>query len=709
MHKKIIIILSLLLIMIMALSTVTVYAEDDDLYKNLEETAQESGNDYFVNYRDNYELDTEKMSFFKGDEFGSVILNILTSFTFLFQKMCATLTIAVFSFSLSTNIIEVLGGFIEPFLSAMKGSLWDSLSMYAIAFAAFMLLIKMAQNKTSQALSSLIGIIMIIALAVMFYAYPIQMLRGIDSVTNGISDAVMEGPYKATVGGSSVDAKGKASALCWNLLVHKPWQILEFGSVSTAEKYEEDILKLEPGSEKRKDLVNELAESQGLFSKSVWHQFIRLCTAIIAFFFNLILMIVLLLFSALIIGYRLLLLVYLALGIFVFLIALLPYYGLFLIRKWGMRVISISFTRIMVVFFLSITLVFMDVIYKFIDEYGLFIVLFIMIVTVAAIWFERYRLLDLFSACRTNGNQLNQNMNRSLETDYNAIENMKNLRRKALRGMENINADGLKFKSEDSQSNTQDGKEKSDSQVIRVNEKSKESTNKNYSNIKETSENLQKSAENMRTASQDMSTYFKSAEALLQKQYEYSKTKAEEGANKKEAVEYDDFVKRTEQVRTKGIGNFDKRDLTNVANIMRSTVEQGGSISDVISDGKSIYREKPRNLQRPESLKSVKNNESFTDLSNNNKRKADKLRGIKYFKSNFGDEQGEEIYESLASKYGKEKLKNYRPFYNNNGKQSFAQVVKQLNEKIETNNLPKESKKSKTAVKLRSGGGNKGE
>lgn len=703
MHKKLMIILPLLLILIIASSAVIVYAEDSDLYKNLDETAQESGDDYFVNYRDNYELDTQEISFFKDAKI--VMPDMFSNLIFFFQKGLATLTISIFSFAFSTNIVEVLGGFIEPFILAMKASLWDELSTYAIAFAAFVMLLKMAQNRTSQALSSLIGVVLIIAMAFMFYAYPIQMLRGIDNVTNCISDAVMEGPYKASVGGNATDAKGKASALCWNLLVHKPWQVLEFGSVKTAQKYEADILKLDPSSEERKELIEKLAESEGLFSKSSGFQYTRLTTAMVVFLFNILLMIVLIAFSALIIGYRLLMLIYLALGIFVFLIALLPYYGIFTIRKWGMRVISISFTRVMIVFFLSITLVFMDVVYKFIDEYGLFMVLFIIIVLVTSIWFERYRLLDLLSAYRTTENQLQQNMNNSLETDYNSIENMRNLRRKALKVMENINKDGLKSKSESNEKSSQTENKSNDSKVMRVKGSDTKASAKDNTKGEQTSEKLQKSAENMKTASQDMSMYFKSAEALLQKQYEYSKTKAEEGADKKESVEYDDFVKRTDQVRSKGLGNFDNRDISNVANIMRKTVDRGGKVSDVVSDGKSIYREKQKNVNRPQSLNEVRNNFDSPEASNKNKSQAKKLKGIEYFKSNFGDEQGEEIYENLVEKYGKNKIKNYRPFYNNNGKQSFAQVVKQLNENIDTTKLTKESKKPKKTIKLRSGGG----
>ncbi|MFV0518353.1 MAG: CD3337/EF1877 family mobilome membrane protein [Aminipila sp.] len=702
MCKKLLITVILIMIVFVSAGSVA-YASDDDLYKNLDETAQQSGDDYFVKYRDNYSIDTEEMSFFKDP--GSVVLATFTNLVFSLQLLLSKLVISIFSFAISTNITVMLGSFLEPFINAMQGGMWNGLAIYAIAFGAFVLLLKMAQNRTSQAMSEFIGMILIITMAFIFYAYPMQMMEGIDTITSGISNEVMEGPYKATVGGTASDAKGKASALCWNLFVHKPWQILEFGSVETAKKYEADILKLKPDSEQRGEYVKKLAESEGIFSKFSAYQGERLGMSLLFFLFTLVLMVVILVFTALIIGFQFLLIVYFMMGIFVFIAALLPAFGLNLIKRWGMRIISVSFTRVMVVFFLSVTLVMMDVIYGFADTYGLFVTVWILIIIIGSMWYERYRLLDLFASYQANSNQLPQSINKPLDTEFNSVDKLISVRRTAMYNLESMKQDikGEFDKTKTSKTRTSKYQDQSGRRNQGDNPNANVQAN-TFNCSGTTNDSTLKSAETLRSAALDMSEYFKHAEALLQKQYEYSKTKSEEEAiKKKEQPEYDDFVKRTDKLRKKGVGNFDNRDVSNVANIMRRTVEQGGSVYDVVSNGKTIYRDKQR-LERPQSLSTVSDNSKHE--ASRNTRQVNVPKGIEYFKSNFGEEQGEEIYENLVEKYGKDKLKMYRPFYNNNGKQSYAQVVKQLNENIDTNKLSK-SKKTQKSTKLRSGGGRK--
>ena len=143
MRKKIIAVLLFLLTLSIVFSVITVYASDSDLYSNLDETAKQSGDDYFVKYRDNYALDTEKMSI--SDKIVSGPMEMITNGTFSLQKMLAQLTISIFSFSLSTNISLLIGAFLEPFIDAMKSSMWDNFAIYTVAIAALALLIKMAQ------------------------------------------------------------------------------------------------------------------------------------------------------------------------------------------------------------------------------------------------------------------------------------------------------------------------------------------------------------------------------------------------------------------------------------------------------------------------------------------------------------------------------------------------------------------------------------
>lgn len=699
---------ALILSLVIAITAGSVigYAEsaEDDLYQDIDKVAAESGNDYFVKYRDNYELDTEEMSFFKDTS--SVILNILNAFLFSLQKNIATVVINIFAFSLSTNITEILAEYLQPFVDAMHEGLWGNLAVYAIAFAAFVLLIKLAQNRTAQALSSFLALVMIITMAFLFYAYPVELFEGIELVADGVSDEVLEGPYNAVAGGGNADdAKGKASALCWDIFVHKPWQILEFGTVETAEKYELEILKYEPGSENRLKQVEKLADSENLFSKSVSHQMARLVTVSILFIFNLILMLLILAFSLLILGYKILLLFYMLLGIFIFLIALLPSFGAEIIRRWSTRTIGVAFTRVLITFFLAVILIFMDVIYSFVEEYGLVTVLLLMIVSIAAVWFERYRLVDLFAGYRSTSEQLPQSLRKSLNVDMNAIDTVQTLRYKALSSNPSRTSEN------------EDDTDKTSGYGIAGNyvrgngntlEERGNRNSANYSSdIRQSAEAMNVSADRLRTATDDMSSYFRHAEELLQKQYDYSKAKADEAAEREnKPAEYDDFVKRTDKIRLKGNGQFDNRDVSNVARIMKRTVEQGGSVQDVVTDGMSIYR-RNRDIQRPQSLDYA--NSQTIRIQEKVPTPVKQQKGLEYFRGNFGEEKGEEIFEKLSQKYGTDVLREYSPdaaesskTAGNSRKMSYAQVMKQI-QKQQQERSNKQAQNQAETQKIRNG------
>ncbi|WP_206457893.1 CD3337/EF1877 family mobilome membrane protein [Anaerovorax sp. IOR16] len=680
MKKRIILILTCITILILVCSSAVIFAADSDLYKNIDETAAESNEDYFINYRDNYQLDTEKMSVYKNP--GSVFCDWFSNILFAIQVLLAKVTISLFSFSLSSNIAVMLGGFLEPFIIAMRGSMWDTFAAIGIGFAAFLLLLKMMQNRTAQAFSSMVALVFVIMLAFAFYAYPIKLIEGVDTVTGGVCETVMEGPYKETVGGKGGDAKGKAAGLCWNLLVHQPWQILEFGSVRMAERHEAEILKLTPDTEQRKDAVETLAKSNQLFSKLFAYQVSRLVTAIILLMFTLLLMIILIVFSVLIIGYQFLVLVYLLLGIFVFLVALLPNFGLPLVRRWGGRIISISFVRILIVFFLSVTLVFMEVIYKFSDEYGLITSIFLILVIIASIWFERFRLLNLFSSFQSNNSvQMPQSMHKALDQDFNAVDSSRQMWRK----MRNQNND------EQSETRIPGSTGKMGTETAGGRFGGIETPN-----INRISDSIRDSSENMTTAVNDMGRYFRQAEELLQKQYEISKEKTEDGADKKQDdVEYSNFVKRTDSIRKSGGNHFDQRDVSAVAHILRSTEMQGGDIKNVVTDGQAIYWDKKKEVKRPTNLGAMKEQIKSSSANIIRNERAKEQMGISFFKANFGDEMGEDCYEAATKKYGKKLVDEYDfSNFTSEGKRdkkrkaSYAAVLKEL-----------EKEKSKRTVK----------
>ena len=216
---------------------------------------------------------------------------------------------------------------------------------------------------------------------------------------------------------------------------------------------------------------------------------------------------------------------------------------------------------------------------------------------------------------------------------------------------------------------------------------------------------------------------YKKAEEILQRNYELSKEKSEKIARESgEPVQYSDFVQRTDAVRDLGgSAMFDDRDILKTARILQRAEAAGGSMEDLIGDPQERnsgdlseqeglrpqsvmeYMEssaqdelrqgvdltEAEDLQKePEGMEStvtesVRTGESEVILSSvgmdgqlRNIEGAE-VKGLNYFKSQFGDEKGEKYYEKMCVKYGEEAVSQ---FYGNREKEkmSFSEVNQML-------------------------------
>ena len=496
-----------------------VFAEDD-LYRNIDEAAANSGDENFIEYRDNYYLDTEKISFFKNPM--ATVFDGGANTLFAAQKGIATVQISLFQTALNSDVIELLEEFITPFIDSMRTFIFEGFSLFFISICALLLLVKLALSRQAQAISGLFQILIIVTLAFIFYNHPVEMMKVADGVTQGISNEVLQGPYNAINGeASEASMEGKVSALVWNLMVHKPWQIVEFGSVSKAKTYEASILKYEPESDQRKELVEKLADEQGLFSKSSAYQLERIMVLLVVGILNLIIFIFLTALCVLIVGYRFLLLVYMMLGNFVFLLALIPYYSIELVKRWGFRILSVCGTKILLAFFLSLLLVFMDAMYKFVDKEGLLFTMFMIIVIIVMIYIKRKEILGLFTDFRAGDMSIPgayQSMHRAFDKDLNMVDNlnrMNNMRR-----------------SDPSMRNDQKSYAAGGSDSNRSTAKIERSEKRTGETAFETETGMKEAATSITKTTQDMGRYLRKAEDLLQKQYE--KIKDRVGRNSRE-------------------------------------------------------------------------------------------------------------------------------------------------------------------------------
>ncbi|WP_338547711.1 hypothetical protein V1225_05135 [Emergencia sp. JLR.KK010] len=713
----------LCVVLIIALNTVAAYAADTDngkaddgIFAALDEVKAKGS---FLEYRDNYYLDMEDVSILSSP--GAVIFNMLANGIFGWSKNIGCLTAVATRFALGVDIYNLIRDFIEPFFNSMRKIVFDSYATYFIAIAAFYFLVQLLRNRHSQVISGLLAVTMIIAVGLFFYARPMFVLSTLNGITTELSSTVMDAPYDTLTDEDSDEATAgdKSVVLIFNVMVHSQWQYLEFGSMKQAQNHEASILPLEVDSDERLDYISEL-EKPGLTKGNTAAQIERFGLALIFFIFDLLLLIIILGFSVLILGYQFFVLFLAILGTFIFVLALIPGYGTRLLRRWALKLLSSSAVKIILVFFMAILFIIMNFLYTATATYGLLPVLFMMLSMCLIVALKRKEIAELFLG--TSGGKVVGAAGDIAHGTYSELTGLKDklsdLRRGQEREMDDEEDDERERREDRMNRRTNEylseeelrryrrqmdaGQRREDRSGTR---ETSDATQQDGHDTGRSSEQVQQSEDN--NGLQQMQgrvlqgEYFtgedyKKAEEILEQNYQLSKLKSERTAKESgELAQYSDFVQRTDAIRELGGGSmFDDRDILKTARILQRTEAAGGSMDDLIGDPQE-RNSGDRNLSRQEELRPqsvmdymsettqeelrVNNTDSVvaaasdyrdSDIHKGHENVGDVVaeqstavqaerQGLSFFKEQFGEEKGEKYYEKMCSKYGEEVVSQF--------------------------------------------------
>lgn len=713
----------LCVVLIIALNTVAAYAADTDngkaddgIFAALDEVKAKGS---FLEYRDNYYLDMEDVSILSSP--GAVIFNMLANGIFGWSKNIGCLTAVATRFALGVDIYNLIRDFIEPFFNSMRKIVFDSYATYFIAIAAFYFLVQLLRNRHSQVISGLLAVTMIIAVGLFFYARPMFVLSTLNGITTELSSTVMDAPYDTLTDEDSDEAtaEDKSVVLIFNVMVHSQWQYLEFGSMKQAQNHEASILPLEVDSDERLDYISEL-EKPGLTKGNTAAQIERFGLALIFFIFDLLLLIIILGFSVLILGYQFFVLFLAILGTFIFVLALIPGYGTRLLRRWALKLLSSSAVKIILVFFMAILFIIMNFLYTATATYGLLPVLFMMLSMCLIVALKRKEIAELFLG--TSGGKVVGAAGDIAHGTYSELTGLKDklsdLRRGQEREMDDEEDDERERREDRLNRRTNEylseeelrryrrqmdaGQRREDRSGTR---ETSDATQQDGHDTGRSSEQVQQSEDN--NGLQQMQgrvlqgEYFtgedyKKAEEILEQNYQLSKLKSERTAKESgELAQYSDFVQRTDAIRELGGGSmFDDRDILKTARILQRTEAAGGSMDDLIGDPQE-RNSGDRNLSRQEELRPqsvmdymsettqeelrVNNTDSVvaaasdyrdSDIHKGHENVGDVVaeqstavqaerQGLSFFKEQFGEEKGEKYYEKMCSKYGEEVVSQF--------------------------------------------------
>lgn len=637
---------------------------------------------------DNYNLDMESKSMLKAPV--ANIFNALANGIFGLVKMLGDFICSLTDFAYSINMFDLLSDTMTPIFGNIGTKIFNSLSLIFIGIAGLFLIIKLARGQLINIVIGIASLVLVIAISTAFLTYPGKILSELDSAFSDVAGEIIDPIYEDINGSdaSDVSSSEKTANLLWNIMVHKPWQILEFGDESTAEKYEDKILSLDDGSDEREEFVKSL-EDVDEFKATTSQQVKRFSAALIYFVFSLVIFVAVLFFLVLIVGYQLWVWILAILAVFVFIMALIPDLGLGVIKRWGIQVLSAMAIKVILSFLLIVLFVIMSFFYGLSGEFTLFEIMFMFISMFFIAYKKRGDFAKIFAISGSVPGM--EFVNR--ERMYNSVGNgAKDVKRRVSNKMISRmygSADSTSYDQEyDYQNYSYDN-------VNRNRQYSSYHDNSNNihvnSNREQNRQNSQDDVHVKQRGKDDLIRESNSAAdtglysqedkdkaiVLLRQNFENSKKLSEENAQKSgRPVEYTEFVRRTEALRAMNKNaEFDSRDVERTARIVHNCEAAGGNIdmlkTNIHAESETSTVKRPQNLS---DYKSKINSDPSTLKSDIAGKQAETKKGLSFFKSNFGEENGEKYYNRLAEKYGEEHVRKFT----SDDKLTYSQVNRKL-------------------------------
>lgn len=723
MRKRFIAISALILIILVCAAG---FVSAAGLYDDLEGKA---GSDSHLEDYDNYYLDMVSVSFYKSPL--SNMYNGIANIIFAAIKGLGAWSVSVLRFSLSTDIFDMVKDTMEPLFGGLKTGLFDSLSTFMIGIAAAFFVLMLAKRQVANIVSGIGTVIIVLIVTFIFYTSPLGILSAVNDISTDLSSSVLNAPYEAAYGKSDTTKSpaDRSAELVWNIIVHKPWQILEFGDTKVAEKYQDELLSTAEG-EDREALVERINKETGKLSYRQIEQVDRITNGLFFLVFSLIIFLMMMALALLIIGFQIFAIFLGLVGGFVFLLAIIPVYGLRLIGRWAVRILSAITVKVALVFAVAILVVTMDFVFGLLDTYGIMAVMFTLIAIVLILYIKRKSLLNLFTL------PPGQAVNAALNTNFNPLSGARSeansfqtwQRNRTLNKLNKTKLENERMRKEayieDKEKRMQEKIEKEEA-MARLN-----NVYANNTEILEPSQNMQAPAQ----SNQSISTYSdmrvnQNYKERQERQIAYTKQQREAGiellrenyaASKEQSEtkarslgkepEYTTFVKRTDALRAMNPdAEFDRRDVEKMARMVQRTEAAGGTVEDLRRSTTSVALggeielnggQVRRFSDRPAAVDS-----SRTKTAGNGPERVAETsagsnvirepRGIEYFKSNFGEEKGEKYYHSLSEKYGEENLQRFQ----SDRKLSFTEVRRQVMNDVNTNKQNKNSEDKKREMK----------
>jgi len=321
-------------------------------------------------YRDNYYLDIEKTGI---TGFGYKIVNDLANIFFTLIKWLGMATCAVIYHSLNFNVSDLVASQISAVQNQLVNGIFKQLWILGFLATAIMLVKRFAKRDLRGVLEELGKVLLITVLSVLVVTHSYDVLSFSSGLTKHFSSKVVSAMDSAAgIGGNDGYAVAAAGSI-WTDLVHEPWKTFEFGSDSYSNDDINEILSMNPGSDEREELIEELKSDRSCFNKGRGAErtgmillylipFAAKCVIYIAV-------------SLLQLAFQVLAVFVILLAVFVLVIAMIPNYGVTIINRWFGKFIEIHVSMLVLTLILSLMVWIDKVLFEYVGVLGWFVVI----------------------------------------------------------------------------------------------------------------------------------------------------------------------------------------------------------------------------------------------------------------------------------------------------------------------------------------------
>lgn len=416
--KKKLTLLLIIILLILSFFSISI-AEDESQFvisgdpisagmPDIKEVYSKDYNDYvyITDYKENYSIDINAGTFDVIDKMLTQVVNIL----FSLQRALIQALIFMFDKALSFSSYELFDSILENFISGMYRSTFGVLAGIFLACIGLYFFMKMLQQKQVEFWTGLAKTIVIIAIATLYFTNPLLLAGKVETASNEITKMIVSSSNKKipkytneVIEESRKRSKEKLTITIiannlWGEYVHKPWRIMEFGNNDVADDWELAILENKKSSEERKKAISNMEEQTGIETKSmVVDRLGFMLMYLIPLTINILLMAI---FCIAIIGLQFFITLVFVLGVFVFIVALIPSFGIETVKRWGISIVFLSGMKIILAFILMVMLTFNEALYNTAGEEGWIYALILQLAIYVVMYVFREKIFNIFAVAK---------------------------------------------------------------------------------------------------------------------------------------------------------------------------------------------------------------------------------------------------------------------------------------------------------------------